>query len=179
MYLSRYFLPVLKENPAEATLASHRLMLRAGMIRQLSAGIYNWLPLGYAVLKNIQVVIREAMDEAGGVELLMPILQPVELWQQSGRGNYGDETLQVKDRHGHAMVYGPTNEEVMTDIFRQNVKSYKHLPLNLYQLQWKFRDEIRPRFGVMRGREFLMKDAYTFDVDEQAARRSYDTMYRT
>lgn len=178
MRLSKYFLPILKENPSEASIVSHRLMLRAGLVRQLGAGIYNWLPLGLRVLKKIENIVREEMDKAGAVEILMPTLQPAELWQESGRyEDYGQEMLRIKDRHKRDMLYGPTNEEVVTDIFRQNVKSYRDLPINLYQIQWKFRDEIRPRFGVMRGREFLMKDAYSFDVDYESAKTSYDSMY--
>jgi prolyl-tRNA synthetase len=179
MKLSNYFLPTLKEDPKEAQIISHRLMLRAGMIRQLSAGIYNWLPLGLKVLRNIENIVREEMDKSGGVELLMPTMQPAELWQESGRGDYGKETLKVIDRHDRTLIYGPTNEEVITDIFRKSIKSYKDLPKNLYHIQWKFRDEIRPRFGVMRGREFLMKDAYSFDLSEEAAKESYDNMFRT
>jgi len=180
MRLSRFLLPVLKEDPSEAQIVSHRLMLRAGMIRQLSAGNYNWLPLGWMVLKNIGQVVREEMDKAGAQELLMPTLQPAELWQESGRYEaYGKEMLRMTDRHDRAMLYGPTNEEVITDIVRKNVKSYKQLPLNLYHIQWKFRDEIRPRFGVMRGREFLMKDSYSFDVDSAAAKISYVNMFNT
>ena len=180
MRLSRYFLPVIKENPVEAQIISHRLMLRAGMIRQLASGIYNWLPLGLRVLGNIEKIVRDEMDKAGAVEILMPTMQPAELWQESGRyEDYGKEMLRIRDRHDHDMLYGPTNEEVVTDIFRQNVRSYKNLPLNLYQIQWKFRDEIRPRFGVMRGREFCMKDAYSFDMDYESATASYDTMYLT
>ncbi len=179
MRLSRYFLPLIKENPSEAQIASHRLMLRAGMIRQLQAGIYNWLPLGLRVLQKVEQIVREEMDKAGGVELLMPTIQPAELWQESGRGDYGKETLRMKDRHDRDMLYGPTNEEVITDIFRKNVKSHKQLPLNLYHIQWKFRDEIRPRFGVMRGREFLMKDAYTFSADEESHLALYDQMFET
>jgi prolyl-tRNA synthetase len=176
--LSRYFLPVIKENPAEAQIMSHRLMLRAGMVRQLAAGIYNWLPLGLKVLSNIEAIVRDEMNKAGAIEILMPTIQPSELWQESGRyEDYGKEMLRIRDRHDHEMLYGPTNEEVVTDIFRQNVRSYKNLPLNLYQIQWKFRDEIRPRFGVMRGREFSMKDAYSFDLDYEGAKKSYDTMY--
>jgi prolyl-tRNA synthetase len=179
MRLSQYFLPLIKENPSEAAIVSHRLMLRAGMVRQLSSGIYNWLPLGLKVLKKIEQIIREEMNEAGAVELLMPTMQPAQLWQESGRyDDYGKEMLRVTDRHDHAMLYGPTNEEVLTDIFRQNVKSYKDLPMNLYQIQWKFRDEIRPRFGVMRGREFYMKDAYSFDIDAKSARESYEIMFK-
>ncbi len=178
MRLSHYLLPVLKETPSEATIISHQLMLRAGMIRQLSSGIYNWLPLGLNVLKKVENIVREEMNKAGAVELLMPTMQPASLWAESGRGDYGKETLIVTDRHNNQLIYGPTNEEVITDIFRNNVRSYKELPLNLYHIQWKFRDEIRPRFGVMRGREFLMKDAYSFDIDEKSAKESYDTMYR-
>jgi prolyl-tRNA synthetase len=179
MKLSHYFLPILKENPSEASIVSHRLMLRAGMIRQLGSGIYNWLPLGLRVLKNIENIVRQEMDKAGAVEILMPTLQPAELWQESGRyDDYGQEMLRIKDRHKRDMLYGPTAEEVVTDIFRNNVKSYKDLPLNLYNIQWKFRDEIRPRFGVMRGREFLMKDAYSFDIDYEGAKASYENMKR-
>lgn len=178
MRLSRYFLPILKENPVEAKVVSHRLMLRAGMIRQLTAGIYNWLPLGFTVLKNIEQIVREEMNRAGAVEMLMPCIQPAELWQESGRYDaYGAEMLRIKDRHEHDMLFGPTNEEIITDVFRKNIKSYKDLPLNLYHIQWKFRDEVRPRFGVMRGREFLMKDAYSFDIDFESAKQSYNTMY--
>ncbi len=178
MRLSQYLLPVLKENPKEAEITSHRLMLRAGMVRQVSSGIYSWLPLGLKVLRKIERIVREEMELAGAVELLMPTMQPAELWKESGRGDYGKETLRAVDRHGRELIYGPTNEEVITDIFRKNVKSYKNLPLNLFHTQWKFRDEIRPRFGVMRGREFLMKDAYSFDLDEAAAKASYVRMFR-
>ncbi len=178
MRLSRYFLPTLKETPADAQIVSHRLMLRAGMVRQLTSGIYNWLPLGLNVLNKVADIVREEMNSAGSVELLMPTLQPIELWKESGREEaFGKELLRVKDRHDRDMVYGPTNEEVITDIFRQNVQSYKQLPLTLYHIQWKFRDEIRPRFGVMRGREFLMKDAYSFDLSKDAAVASYNRMY--
>lgn len=179
MRLSKYLLPVLKETPAEAKIISHQYMLRAGMIRQLSSGIYNWLPLGLRVLKNIENIIREEMDKSGALELLMPTMQPAKLWKESGRDDYGKETLKAKDRHGNELIYGPTNEEVITDLFRNSVKSYKELPLNLYHMQWKFRDEIRPRFGIMRGREFYMKDAYSFDIDEESAIKSYDIMYKT
>ena len=179
MKLSQYLLPVLREDPAEAQITSHRLMLRAGMIRQLASGIYNWLPLGLNVMRKIENIVREEMNQAGALELLMPTMQPAELWAESGRGDYGKETLLVKDRHDRTLIYGPTNEEVITDIFRKNIRSYKELPRNLYHIQWKFRDEIRPRFGVMRGREFLMKDAYSFDIDEENAKKSYDNMYRT
>ncbi len=178
MRLSRYFLPLLKETPSEAQIVSHQLMLRAGMIRQSSAGIYSWLPLGYRVLKKVEQIVREEMDRAGCHEVLMPSIQPAELWQESGRyEDYGREMLRVTDRHDRAMLYGPTHEEVITDIFRRSVKSYKDLPQNLYQIQWKFRDEVRPRFGVMRGREFLMKDNYSFDLDFQGALKSYNSMF--
>ncbi len=178
MRLSRYFLPVLKEDPAEAEIISHRLMLRAGMIQQLSAGIYNWLPLGWAVLRKVEQIVREEMDRSGAIEILMPTIQPADLWIESGRYNaYGPEMLRIRDRHERAMLYGPTNEENVTDIFRRHVQSYRQLPLNLYHIQWKFRDEVRPRFGVMRGREFLMKDAYSFDLDYEGARRAYDNMF--
>ncbi len=180
MRLSRYFLPVLKEDPAEAEIVSHRLMLRAGMIQQLAAGIYNWLPLGFRVLKKVEQIVREEMDRAGALEILMPTIQPADLWRESGRyEDYGREMLRIRDRHEREMLYGPTNEENVTDIFRRHVKSYRQLPLNLYHIQWKFRDEVRPRFGVMRGREFLMKDAYTFDYDYEGAKRSYETMFVT
>ena len=178
MRLSRYFLPVLKETPSEATIVSHQLMLRAGMIKQSGAGIYSWLPMGLKVLKKIEQIVREEMDRAGAIEMLMPTIQQAELWQESGRYNdYGKEMLRIQDRHERDMLFGPTNEEMITDIFRSFVRSYKQLPLNMYHIQWKFRDEIRPRFGVMRGREFLMKDAYSFDVDEAGARRSYEKMF--
>jgi len=178
MRLSQYFLPVLKETPKEAQIASHRLMLRAGMIQQSSAGIYSWLPLGKRVLDKIATIIREEQDRAGALEILMPTLQPAEIWQESGRyDDYGAEMLRIKDRHDRDMLYGPTNEEQVTDIFRSHVRSYKALPLNLYHIQWKFRDEVRPRFGIMRGREFLMKDAYSFDLDGEAARIAYNKMF--
>ena len=178
MRLSAYFLPLLKENPSEAQIVSHRLMLRAGMLRQEAAGIYAWLPLGFRVLKKVEQIVREEMDRAGAIELLMPTLQLADLWRESGRyDDYGAEMLRIKDRHERELLYGPTNEEMITEIFRAYVKSYKDLPLNLYHIQWKFRDEQRPRFGVMRGREFLMKDAYSFDVDEAAARLSYNRMF--
>jgi prolyl-tRNA synthetase len=177
--LSHYFLPVLRENPVEASIASHRFMLRAGMIRQLTSGIYHWLPFGLLVLRKIEAHIRHHMAEAGAIELLMPCIQPAELWQESGRYNdYGKEMLRMNDRHDRAMLFGPTNEEAITDLFRHNVKTYRDLPLNLYHIQWKFRDEIRPRFGVMRGREFLMKDAYSFDLDVESATKSYNRMYQ-
>ncbi len=175
MRLSRYFLPVLKENPAEAQIVSHRYMLRAGMIKQQAAGIYSWLPLGYRVLRRIEQIVHEEQVRAGHIPLLMPTLQPADLWRESGRyDDYGEEMLRLKDRHGRDMLYGPTNEEMITDIFRAHVESYKQLPLTLYHIQWKFRDEIRPRFGVMRGREFLMKDGYTFDIDRDAALHAYN-----
>jgi prolyl-tRNA synthetase len=180
MKLSRYFLPLLKENPKEAQIVSHQLMLRAGMVRQESAGIYSWLPLGLAVLRNIEQIVREEIERAGGVAMLMPTIQSADLWRESGRyDDYGKEMLRITDRHGRDMLYGPTNEEMITSIFKQYVRSYKSLPLNLYHIQWKFRDEVRPRFGVMRGREFLMKDAYTFDIDEQSARKAYHRMFVT
>lgn len=178
MRLSRFFLPLLKETPAEAEIVSHRLMLRAGMIRQEAAGIYAWLPLGHRVLKKIEQIVREEQNRAGAIEILMPTLQPAELWRETGRYEaYGPEMLRIKDRRERELLYGPTNEDMVTEIFRASVKSYKALPLNLYHIQWKFRDETRPRFGVMRGREFLMKDAYTFDLDQEGARRSYNKMY--
>ena len=175
MRLSRYFLPVLRENPAEAQIVSHRLMLRAGMIRQQAAGIYSWLPLGLKVLRRIEEIVNEEQIRAGHIPLLMPTLQPADLWQESGRYNaYGPEMLRIRDRNDRDMLYGPTNEEMITDIFRSAVSSYKDLPLTLYHIQWKFRDEMRPRFGVMRGREFLMKDGYNFDVDKEAALHAYN-----
>jgi prolyl-tRNA synthetase len=178
MRLSRYFLPLLKEVPSEAQIVSHQLMLRAGMIRQSSAGIYSWLPLGFRVLRRVEQIVREEMNAAGAHEILMPAIQPAELWQESGRyEDYGKEMLRITDRHERPMLYGPTHEEVVTDIFRRSVRSYRDLPVNLYQIQWKFRDEIRPRFGVMRGREFLMKDNYSFDLDLAGAMRSYDNMF--
>ncbi len=178
MRLSNYFLPVLKEAPREAEIASHRLMLRAGMIRQQAAGIYSWLPLGLKVMRKIEQIVREEQNRAGAVEILMPTIQPAELWRESGRyDDYGKEMLRIVDRHDRDMLFGPTNEEMVTDIFRTHVRSYKNLPLNLYHIQWKFRDEVRPRFGVMRGREFLMKDAYSFDIDADAARAAYYRMF--
>ncbi|WP_315832999.1 proline--tRNA ligase [Bradyrhizobium prioriisuperbiae] len=178
MRLSRFFLPILKETPKEAEIASHRLMLRAGMMRQQAAGIYAWLPLGLRVLRKIEQIVREEQNRAGAVELLMPTLQLADLWRESGRYDaYGPEMLRIQDRHKRELLYGPTNEDMITDIFRSYVKSYKSLPLNLYHIQWKFRDEQRPRFGVMRGREFLMKDAYSFDIDKDAARLSYNKMF--
>lgn len=178
MRLSSYFLPTLKENPAEAQIVSHRLMLRAGMIRQTAAGIYTWLPLGLRVLRKIEQIVREEQNRAGAQELLMPTIQSAELWKESGRyDDYGKEMLRITDRHEREMLFGPTNEEMITAVFRDNVKSYKELPKILYHIQWKFRDEVRPRFGVMRGREFLMKDSYSFDLDAAAARRSYNRMF--
>ena len=176
MRLSRSFLPVLKESPADAQIVSHKLMLRAGLVRQTAAGIYAWLPIGFRVLKKIEQIVREEQDRAGAIELLMPTLQSADLWRQSGRYDaYGPEMLRIRDRHERDMLYGPTNEEMITAIFRDDVKSYRDLPRTLYHIQWKFRDEVRPRFGVMRGREFLMKDAYSFDLDEAGARQSYYT----
>lgn len=178
MRLSRYFMPTLKEDPKEAQIASHRLMLRAGMVQQSSAGIYSWLPLGQKVLKNIENIVREEQNKAGALEILMPTIQPADLWRESNRyDDYGKEMLRITDRHDRDMLYGPTNEEQVTDIFRSNVKSYKDLPLNLYHIQWKFRDEVRPRFGVMRGREFLMKDAYSFDLDYENSKIAYNRMF--
>jgi len=178
MRLSRYFLPTLRETPKEAEIVSHRLMLRAGLIRQQAAGIYSWLPIGRRVLAKIEQIVREEQDRSGAIEILMPTIQPADLWRESGRyDDYGKEMLRIEDRHERDMLYGPTNEEMVTDIFRTFVTSYRALPLNLYHIQWKFRDEVRPRFGVMRGREFLMKDAYSFDIDEAAARISYNRMF--
>ena len=175
MRLTRYFLPVLKENPAEAQIVSHRLMLRAGMIKQSAAGIYSWLPLGFKVLRRIEQIVHEEQVRAGHIPMLMPTLQPADLWRESGRyDDYGQEMLRITDRQDRDMLYGPTNEEMITDIFRAHVGSYKDLPLTLYHIQWKFRDEMRPRFGVMRGREFLMKDGYNFDVDKEAALHAYN-----
>jgi prolyl-tRNA synthetase len=178
MRLSRYFLPILRENPKEAEILSHRLMLRAGMIRQEAAGIYAWLPLGFRVLQKVAQIVREEMDRAGAIELLMPTLQLADLWRETGRYDaYGPEMLRIKDRHERELLYGPTNEDMITEIFRAYVRSYRDLPKILYHIQWKFRDEQRPRFGVMRGWEFLMKDAYSFDLDEAGARRSYQRMF--
>ena len=178
MRLSRYFLPILKENPKEAEIASHRLMLRAGMIRQQAAGIYAWLPLGKKVLDKVCAIIREEQNRAGALEIWMPTIQSADLWRESGRYDaYGLEMLRIKDRQERELLYGPTNEEVITDIFRAHVKSYKNLPLNLYHIQWKFRDEIRPRFGVMRSREFLMKDGYSFDIDYEGAKAAYNRVF--
>ncbi len=176
--LSQYFLPTLKETPQEAQIVSHRYMLRAGMVRQASAGIYSWLPMGYRVLKKIEQIVREEQNRSGAQELLMPTIQSADLWRQSGRyDDYGKEMLRIKDRHERDMLYGPTNEELITEIFAASVRSYRDLPLNLYHIQWKFRDEVRPRFGVMRGREFFMKDAYSFDVDAEAGHIAYNKMF--
>jgi prolyl-tRNA synthetase len=178
MRLSRYFLPVLRETPKEAEIVSHQLMLRAGLIRQSSAGIYSWLPLGLRVLNKIAAIVREEQNRAGAIELLMPTIQPADIWRESGRYEaYGKEMLRIGDRHERDMLFGPTAEEVITTIVRDSVKSYKDLPKNLYNIQWKFRDEIRPRFGVMRGREFLMKDAYSFDLTVEGARAAYNRMF--
>jgi prolyl-tRNA synthetase len=178
MRLSRYFLPILKENPREAEIVSHRLMLRAGMLKQQTAGSFSWLPLGKRVLEKVCDIIRDEQNRAGAHEILMPTIQSADLWIESGRYNdYGKEMLRIRDRQDRAMLYGPTNEEMVTDIFRAHVKSYKDLPLNLYHIQWKFRDEVRPRFGVMRSREFLMKDAYSFDLDFEGAKAAYNRMF--
>jgi len=178
MRMSRFFLPTLKEDPSEAQIVSHRLMLRAGMIRQSSAGIYSWLPLGLKVLRKVEAIVREEQDAAGCQELLMPTIQPAEIWQESGRyDDYGAEMLRIRDRHDRDMLYGPTNEEMITEIVRAHIRSYKDLPKNLYHIQWKFRDEVRPRFGIMRGREFLMKDAYSFDLTYEGARAAYNRMF--
>ena len=178
MRLSRYFLPLLKENPKEAEIVSHRLMLRAGMIRQQSAGIYSWLPLGKRVLDKVNRIVREEQNRTGALEIMMPTIQSADLWMESGRyDDYGKEMLRIEDRQKRPMLYGPTNEEMVTDIFRAYVRSYKSLPLNLYHIQLKFRDEIRPRFGTMRSREFMMKDAYSFDLDADGARHSYNKMF--
>ncbi|MCW4114535.1 proline--tRNA ligase [Aurantimonas sp. MSK8Z-1] len=178
MRLSRFFLPILKETPKEAEIVSHRLMLRAGMIRQQAAGIYSWLPLGKRVLDKVSAIIREEQNRAGALELLMPVIQSADLWRESGRyDDYGKEMLRIQDRHERDLLFGPTNEEMVTEIFRSYVRSYKDLPLNLYHIQWKFRDEVRPRFGVMRSREFLMKDAYSFDLDYESSKTAYDRMF--
>ncbi len=178
MRLSRYFLPILRDTPKEAEILSHRLMLRAGLIRQQAAGSYTWLPLGLRVLNKINAIVREEQNRSGAIELLMPTIQSADLWRESGRYDaYGKEMLRIKDRHDRDMLFGPTNEEMITEIFRSYVKSYKELPLNLYHIQWKFRDEVRPRFGTMRSREFLMKDAYSFDVDQAAAVHAYNKMF--
>ena len=178
MRLTNYFLPVLKESPNDAEIVSHQLMLRAGMISQSSSGIYSWLPLGLRVLKKIENIVRDEQDAAGVNEILMPTIQPADLWKESGRyEDYGKEMLRINDRQDREMLYGPTNEEQVTDIFRRSIKSYKELPQLLYHIQWKFRDELRPRFGVMRGREFLMKDAYSFDLDKQQSEISYNKFF--
>ncbi len=178
MRMSRHFLPVMKESPADAQIVSHKLMLRAGLIRQTAAGIYAWLPLGHRVLRKIEQIVREEQDRAGAIELLMPTMQSADLWRESGRYDaYGPEMLRIKDRHDREMLFGPTNEEMITAIFRDSARSYRDLPRTLYHIQWKFRDEVRPRFGVMRGREFLMKDAYSFDLDAEGARQSYNQMF--
>jgi prolyl-tRNA synthetase len=179
MRLSSYFLPTLKEDPSEASVVSHRYMLRTGMIYQTTSGIYSWLPLGYRVLKKIEQIVREEQNAAGAHEMLLPMIQPMELWAEGGRPDgIGNETLRMKDRHDREMLFAPTAEEAITDVFRKHIFSYRDLPAKLYQVQWKFRDEIRPRFGVMRGREFLMKDCYSFDIDEEAAHVSYKTMFK-
>ena len=178
MRLSSYFLPTSKDEPAEAQIVSHRLMLRAGMVRQASAGIYSWLPLGLRVLRKVEAIVRAEQDRSGAHEMLMPTIQSADLWRESGRyDGYGKEMLRITDRHDRDMLYGPTNEEQITEIFRHYIKSYRELPRNLYHIQWKFRDEVRPRFGVMRGREFLMKDAYSFDIDYESAKRAYNKMF--
>ncbi|GDX36319.1 proline--tRNA ligase [Alphaproteobacteria bacterium] len=180
MRLSQYFLPTLKETPIDATVVSHQLLLRSGMIRQTASGIYSWLPLGLRVLRKVENIIRQEMDKSGAQEILMPTIQPAELWIESQRYDaYGKEMLRIKDRHERDLLYGPTHEEVVTDLFRKNISTYKDLPKNFYQINWKFRDEIRPRFGLMRGREFLMKDSYSFDIDEENARKTYNLMYQT
>ena len=178
MYISKSFIPILKNNPSEAKIKSHQLMLRVGMIKQSSAGIYSWLPLGFKVMKKIEQIVREEQNKIGAQEILMPTIQPSDIWKESGRyDDYGDEMLRIKDRHGREMLYGPTNEELVTDIFRSSIKSYKSLPQLLYHIQWKFRDEVRPRFGIMRGREFYMKDAYSFDVNDEDAAYSYNKFF--
>ncbi len=178
MRLSQYFMPILRDDPKEAEIASHKLMLRAGLVRQEAAGSYSWLPTGFRVLKKIEQIVREEQDRAGALEVLMPTLQSADLWRKSGRYDaYGKEMLRIKDRQDRDLLYGPTNEEMITDIFRSGVQSYKDVPRNLYHIQWKFRDEVRPRFGVMRGREFLMKDAYSFDLTREAGQHSYNKMF--
>ena len=178
MYLSKLFIPILKENPSEAKIKSHQLMLRAGMIKQSSTGIYSWLPLGFKIMKKIEQIVREEQNKIGAQELLMPTIQSAEIWKESGRyEDYGEEMLRIKDRQGKEMLYGPTNEELITEIFRSSVKSYKSLPQLLYHIQWKFRDELRPRFGVMRCKEFFMKDAYSFDLSDEEAKKSYNKMF--
>jgi prolyl-tRNA synthetase len=178
MYISKSFIPILKDIPSEAKIKSHQLMLRVGMIKQSSAGIYSWLPLGFKVMKKIEQIVREEQNKIGAQEILMPTIQSSEIWKESGRyDDYGEEMLRIKDRQNREMLYGPTNEELVTDIFRSSIKSYKSLPQLLYHIQWKFRDEIRPRFGIMRGREFYMKDAYSFDVSDEEAFFSYNKFF--
>ena len=178
MYLSKLFIPIIKDLPAEAKIKSHQLMLRTGMIKQSSTGIYSWLPLGFKIMKKIEQIVREEQDLIGAQEMLMPTIQSSEIWKESGRyEDYGEEMLRIKDRQGREMLYGPTNEELITDIFRSSIKSYKSLPQILYHIQWKFRDEMRPRFGVMRCREFYMKDAYSFDLSDEDAKKSYNKMF--
>jgi prolyl-tRNA synthetase len=178
MYLSKLFIPITKDLPAEAKIKSHQLMLRTGMIKQSSAGIYSWLPLGFKIMKKIEQIVREEQNNIGAQEMLMPTIQSSEIWKESGRyDDYGEEMLRIKDRQGREMLYGPTNEELITDVFRSSVKSYKSLPQLLYHIQWKFRDEIRPRFGVMRCKEFYMKDAYSFDLTDEDAKKSYNKMF--
>jgi len=178
MYFSKSFIPILKNNPTEAKIKSHQLMLRVGMIKQSSSGIYSWLPLGFKVMKKIEQIVREEQDKIGAQEILMPTIQSSEIWKESGRyEDYGEEMLRIKDRQGKEMLYGPTNEELITEIFRASVKSYKSLPQLLYHIQWKFRDELRPRFGVMRCKEFFMKDAYSFDLNDEEAKKSYNKMF--
>jgi prolyl-tRNA synthetase len=178
MFLSKLFIPITKDIPAEAKIKSHQLMLRTGMIKQSSAGIYSWLPLGFKIMKKIETIVREEQNKIGAQEMLMPTIQSADIWKESGRyEDYGDEMLRIKDRQGREMLYGPTNEELITEIFRSSIKSYKNLPQILYHIQWKFRDEVRPRFGVMRCREFYMKDAYSFDLDEETAKVSYNKMF--
>src|SRR5512145_3076319 len=179
MRYSHYFIPTVKETPADAEVISHQLMMRAGMIRKVAAGVYNYLPLGLRAIRKVEKIVREEMDRAGAIELLMPMVIPAELWQESGRWQqYGKELLRIKDRKDAEFCLGPTHEEVITDLVRREIKSYRQMPVNLYQIQSKFRDEIRPRFGLMRGREFIMKDAYSFDVDSSAADTSYEKMYQ-
>ena len=178
MQLSKLFLPLTKDLPVDAKIKSHQLMLRTGMIKQSAAGIYSWLPLGFKIMKKIESIVREEQDKIGAQEMLMPTIQSADIWKESGRYNdYGEEMLRIKDRQGREMLYGPTNEELITEIFRSSIKSYKSLPLMLYHIQWKFRDEIRPRFGIMRCREFYMKDAYSFDIDDERAKQSYNKMF--
>ena len=178
MLLSKIFLPLIKDLPSDAKIKSHQLMLRTGMIKQSSAGIYSWLPLGFKIMKKIESIVRREQNEIGAQEMLMPTIQSADIWKESGRYNdYGDEMLRIKDRQGREMLYGPTNEELITEIFRSSIKSYKSLPQMLYHIQWKFRDEVRPRFGIMRCREFYMKDAYSFDISDEEAKKSYNKMF--